>query len=374
MISRSTIGFSALTVLPQPGDVPVGVRLRPRRSLGPPLCGDPLVEAEVVEPAEAQGRTVHPRLGRVVVDDVEEHLDAGRVEVLHHLLELAHLLAAVARGGVRRVRGEEPDRVVAPVVRQPVLREGRLGGELLGGQQLHRGDAEVAEIVGDHPVAEAGVRPAELLGDPVVQRGEALHVQLVDRGVAPPGADLAVGAPVEVVVHDHAAGNVRRRVALVPGVRGGRRAEVIPGLEAEDRRVGAEVPTHRAGVGIEEELGRLKRSPWSGSHGPSARNPYRCPGSYAGHRAVPDPEALLGQRVAGLDGRRRRGTPTRRWRSVRAPRSWSTPRSTWPPAASCGRARRRRARRRSTTLPESPGDDVTPGVNVRRTSDTAEVG
>ena len=54
------------------------------------------------------------------------------------------LLAAVAGGGVRRVRGEEADRVVAPVVGQPVLREGRLGDELLDRQQLDRGDAEVA--------------------------------------------------------------------------------------------------------------------------------------------------------------------------------------------------------------------------------------
>ena len=42
---------------------------------------------------------------------VKQHLD--------HLLELGDLLAAVARSGVRRVRGEEPDRVVSPVVARP---------------------------------------------------------------------------------------------------------------------------------------------------------------------------------------------------------------------------------------------------------------
>ena len=36
-------------------------------------------------------------LGGVVVDDVEDHLDAGAVQRLDHPLELAHLLAARRR-------------------------------------------------------------------------------------------------------------------------------------------------------------------------------------------------------------------------------------------------------------------------------------
>jgi hypothetical protein len=45
-------------------------------------------------------------LGGVVVDDVEDHLDAGRVQRLDHRLELLHLLAAVAVAGVGVLRGE----------------------------------------------------------------------------------------------------------------------------------------------------------------------------------------------------------------------------------------------------------------------------
>jgi hypothetical protein len=55
-------------------------------------------------------------LGGVVVDDVEDHLDAGLVQRLDHRLELQHLLPAGAVGGVPVVRGEEADGVVAPVV------------------------------------------------------------------------------------------------------------------------------------------------------------------------------------------------------------------------------------------------------------------
>ena len=239
-------------------------------------------------------------------------------------------------------------------------------------QQLDGGDAEVVEVVGDHVVPQPGVGPAQLLGDPVVQRGEALDVQLVDRGVAPAGADLAVVAPVEVVVHDDAAPDVRRGVALVAVV------EVVPARlvadgvvldVAEHGRVGDELAAHRARVGIQQQLVRVEPQPLVGA--PRAVDPVAVALSdgYAGHGAVPDPEAVLGQRVPGLDAPRRRrprrrGTPTRRWPRGSARRSWSTPRSTWRRGASCVPATPRRARRRSTTLLESPTEYVVSARDV----------
>ena len=86
------------------------------------------------------------------------------------------------------MRGEEADRVVAPVVghaRASATR--RLGEELVHRQQLDRGDAEVVEVADHGAAAEPGVRAAQLLGHLVVQLGEALDVQLVDDRVAPRG-------------------------------------------------------------------------------------------------------------------------------------------------------------------------------------------
>jgi hypothetical protein len=80
-------------------------------------------------------------LGRVVVDDVEDHLDAGRVQRLHHRLELLGHAERVARR-VQVVRREERDRVVAPVVAQPLGVEVVVVDELVHRHQLDRGDAE----------------------------------------------------------------------------------------------------------------------------------------------------------------------------------------------------------------------------------------
>ena len=55
-------------------------------------------------------------LGGVVVDHIQDHLDAGGMQRLHHLLELGDLTARLPRAGIPHLRGEEVDGVVPPVV------------------------------------------------------------------------------------------------------------------------------------------------------------------------------------------------------------------------------------------------------------------
>ena len=55
----------------------------------------------------------------VVVYHIQDHLDAGLVVGAHHLFELGHGIARGRGGGVAVLRGEETERVVAPVVAQP---------------------------------------------------------------------------------------------------------------------------------------------------------------------------------------------------------------------------------------------------------------
>ena len=168
-------------------------------------------------------------------------------------------------------------------------------------QQLDGGDAEVLEVVHDGRVSETGVGPAQLLGRPVVQGGEALDVQLVDRGVAPAGPDLDVVAPVEVVVDDHAAPDVRRGVALVAGAETVHGAQVVVDLVAVDRGVGGELAADGPGVGVEQELVGVEPQTLGGGPGPVDPVAVALTGLEAGQGAVPDAAADLGQGVAGLD-------------------------------------------------------------------------
>ena len=170
-------------------------------------------------------------LAGVVVDHVEDDLDARGMEGLDHLLELADLAAAVADGAVARHGGEVAEGVVAPVVAQALVDEVAVVDEVMDGQELDGGDAELLEVVDAGGVAEAGVGAAQVLGDVGVALGEALDVDLVDDGVGERGLGRAVVAPVEVVVDDDALGDAVG-VVLVAAL------EVVAGLRRRRGRRG----------------------------------------------------------------------------------------------------------------------------------------
>ena len=96
------------------GDVPVGVGHRLGVRLLRRRAYDALVVAAVVEAAEAQRRAERAGLGGVVVDHVEDDLEAGLVERLDHLLELGDLLAAVAGRASRRCAGRRSPASCSP--------------------------------------------------------------------------------------------------------------------------------------------------------------------------------------------------------------------------------------------------------------------
>ena len=99
----------------------------------------------------------------VVVDHVEDDLDAGRVQRLHHALELA-LRPGAAVGGVARLGREEAERVVAPVVAQALLDQAVVVDEGVHRQQLDRGDAEaLAGARSPAAMRQPGVGAAQLL-------------------------------------------------------------------------------------------------------------------------------------------------------------------------------------------------------------------
>ena len=102
------------------------------------------VVGRVVDPPKGERGTEVIAFAGMVVDHVEEHLDAGLMEPLDHGLEFGDLATRQHRGarGKPDIGREVADRVVAPVVGQPRSRQPALGRNLVDRQQLDCGDAE----------------------------------------------------------------------------------------------------------------------------------------------------------------------------------------------------------------------------------------
>ena len=218
------------------------------------VVGHEPVVALVVDALERQHRAEVVALGGVVVDHVEDHLDARPVQGLDHALELAHLLAADAGRRVAGVRREVADRRVAPVVGEPAVGQERLVGDVVDRQQLDGGDAERLEVLDRRLGGQAGVGAAQVLAHPGVAHREPLDVRLVDHRPVHRRVRRPVVLPLEAIV-DHDGLRDGERGVLVVALEVG----VVAGLGVGD--VGqhvAAVPAHlaldRLGVRIDQEL------------------------------------------------------------------------------------------------------------------------
>ena len=158
----------------------------------------------VVEASIGEGGPLGAALRRVVEHHVQDHLDAGGVQRLDHLLEVAHLAAGLGSRAVAALGGEQADRVVGPVVDQRLTRR-RTGGVLVGlghRQQLDRGHAQIAQM-GD--ALDDAAEGARMVHPGRGVHREAAHMRFVDHGPRKRVTRRRVGAPIERVVHHQAA-------------------------------------------------------------------------------------------------------------------------------------------------------------------------
>ncbi len=130
MMSWRTHGWVMFSVLPHAGEVHVVARV-----------GGQAIVGGVVHAAHRERRAHLVALGGVVVDHVEDHLEPGGVHGPHHHLELLHGVLEDAVAAVVRRRGEEGQRVVAPVIVQALLDQVAVVEEVVDRQHLDGRDA-----------------------------------------------------------------------------------------------------------------------------------------------------------------------------------------------------------------------------------------
>ena len=113
------------------------------------------------------------------------------------------------------MRSQEPDGVVAPVVRQALVSQSGVLGELVHRHQFDGRHAQSGQVVDDRLVADPGICPANAFRDIGMGHAQALDVSFVDDGVVVLVSRRPVVAPVKERVDDHGQHRVTQGVRLV---------------------------------------------------------------------------------------------------------------------------------------------------------------
>src|SRR5207248_9935037 len=114
--------------------------------------GSEPVVGGVVDAAKGKRRPELVTLASMIVDDVENDLDSSIVKQRHHGLEFGQRSARK----IARIGREEGNRIVTPIVGEPVLGEVSAADERVDWEELDGGDPECLEIADD--VAHAHAR------------------------------------------------------------------------------------------------------------------------------------------------------------------------------------------------------------------------
>ena len=214
------------------------------------LIGQQPVVAGVVDTFERDRRPELVAFGRMVVDDVEDHLDPGVVELVHHLLEFVDERCAQ----IARIGGKKSDRIVPPIIPETLFQEVIVVNKRVDRQQLDRRDPKRSQIAGDMGVGEPREGASQLLRHLLMTHGEAPDVHLVDDRQFPRDGGTALASPSEGGV-DHPA--FRNKGGAVPLVE----AEVLVGMVegvGEQLRAPFEAANELLGVGIDQQLVRVE--------------------------------------------------------------------------------------------------------------------
>ena len=248
------------------------------------IAGFRLVVSEVVDAAERQHRSVAVALAGVVVSNVKYRLESGIVDCVDHVLQFARRVSGTETGH----RREEADRVVAPVIAQPLVHEVMFVDPC---QQRHQFDTRNAErldisenLFVAHAAEAAAVRGRYLR----VPHRVAAQVALVEQGLGPGNRGTArTGSPRRA--HD------RQRHAPSIVVRAGRDLAVLVQPRVTDVAVPIEFTFELAGIRVEQQLGGITAQADRGIPGAVDAKAVALSRPAAGHKTVPHAVITRGQ-------------------------------------------------------------------------------
>src|SRR4051812_26923984 len=187
----------------------------------------------------------------MVVDDIENDLDVGGMQMRDHFLEFGE--GEILGRGVTPCRREERERIVSPVVLQSLFHQVTVIEKGLYRQQLDGRNPQRLQIADDLCIRQSRIGTPDPLRDARVLPGESLDVQFIDDGSLPWRLWTTVAPPGECRIDHPRLQHEFGTVALIE-------RQVVPGFHyvTEQSRVPRQLSDDLPGIGIEQELVRIE--------------------------------------------------------------------------------------------------------------------
>src|SRR5215472_12377857 len=226
----------------------------------------------------------------MIIDNVEENLDAGIVQRSDRCLEADNaFFAEIAWFGRKEGKGR-----IAPIVSQPLFHQQPLVAKGMDRHKFDSRDSELDEMLDDCRMAKSSIGSAHGERDALMEIGQTLYVRFVDDGRSPAALRGTVVSPcVRGIVHD-TFGHHWRAVPPVHREMGATRAQTI----TEKRVVPDDPAVEPARVRIDQELIGVETMPFFWSVGAIHAVAIVLAGLHALKIAVPDWVGTLRQAEA----------------------------------------------------------------------------
>lgn len=191
-------------------------------------------------------------LSSVVVHHIENDFNAVAVQHANHGLELLHCTQHVIGSTESKVRSEERESVVSPVVLQTLIQQVLFVNMMMNRLQLNSSDAKFLQVLNHRLGTQTSIGSANVLGYVGVQVGKTLDMGLIDNSLVPWDVGMSIIAPSEGGINDSAKRTMGSIVGSVD-------LEVLVEAVAidvirEETVVPCEISANGFGIGIEEHL------------------------------------------------------------------------------------------------------------------------
>ena len=150
------------------------------------LTADQPIVGGVVEAAITQCGAAVVAFRGMIVNHIQNDLDAGSMKPPHHVAETDHSL----RAEIARLGGEKADGVVPPIIAQAFFQKKAIIDEAVHRQEFNGRDAELLEVFQHRFAGQCFVGAAHFSCNIGVFHRQALGMGLIDKRVGP----VSVGA------------------------------------------------------------------------------------------------------------------------------------------------------------------------------------